>query len=110
MHQVKKPVINRLRLVKTKTGLDWSKTAKNRSSVVQSSFLTYWDFSGSVSVLVHVPERQKLDWTGTRNLLNRSLIYVYKYIRLYYPHLHISNLFITYLAIFADEYMVLYSQ
>jgi hypothetical protein len=64
MHQVRKPVINWLRLVKTETGLDWSKTAKNQSRVVQSGFLTYWDFGGLVSVLVHVPERKKPDLTG----------------------------------------------
>jgi hypothetical protein len=77
MHQVKKLVINWFRLVKTETGLDQSKTAKNWSWVVQSGFLTYWDFGGLVSVSVHVPERQKPDWTGLDfQALTIILIYI----------------------------------
>ena len=71
MHQVKKPVINQLRLVKTGY---WSRPVQDCKKLVLSGpvqFLTYWDFGGPVSVSVHVPERQKPDWTGLPST-NRS--------------------------------------
>jgi len=53
----------------------------------------------SVSSTIHYM-RLKFTWMG---------IVVYRYIWFYYPQLHMSDLLVTYLAVFADEYMVLHT-
>ena len=64
MHQVKKQVLNQLRLVKTRT---WSRLVKTTKKLVLSSPVWFFEVLGlwwTGLSLGPCPERQKPDWTG----------------------------------------------
>ena len=60
----KRPVLDQLGPVKTKTGLKTEKDCGLRSFAVQSSLFRFWDEGRLVSVSVHALRAKKPDQTG----------------------------------------------
>ena len=63
----KRPVLDQLGPVKTKTGLKTEKDRGLRSFAVRSSLFRFWDEGRLVSVSVHALRAKKPDWTRLSN-------------------------------------------